>query len=74
MGLDVVGRFEFGHKMESAGHSTIFASIALHRAPNTADPSAVIENPLYARAASKVLQPAAARARAASAAALKPWA
>src|SRR5437870_5601836 len=28
----------------SAGHSTIFASIALHCAPNTADPSAVIRS------------------------------
>jgi hypothetical protein len=28
----------------SAGHSTIFASIAFHRAPNAADPSRVIRS------------------------------
>src|SRR5215470_20153076 len=28
----------------SAGHSTIFASLAVHRAPNAADPAAVIRS------------------------------
>jgi hypothetical protein len=28
----------------NAGHSTIFASIPFHRAPNTADPSTVIKS------------------------------
>ena len=29
---------------DSAGHSTIFASIAFHRAPNAADPATVIRS------------------------------
>src|SRR5215210_7199211 len=32
----------------SAGHSTIFASFPFHRAPNTADPSAVMRSTTWA--------------------------